>query len=338
MGDDRPTTYVDEATGLVIYRASGTGNCIKGLVASRLGLTPEDHPDWLLDKFAEGVKAEPIILDRFAKETGWKLLDPHDPGSYANLGPMVSRNPHDDQFLLEIPVGSKVIIRCHLDGIGYCYMDRSNGRMGQTRVVEVKAFGKTYWDKYLKQGIMAFPYYSAQLSIQMYGTGLPGIFVVAQKDADGELTGEWNIDYYDEPPVSMGSIKAKIAKVESHVARGALPDCDFNQYPCQFYYLHDDGGEPAPVTEIGEGVMSDMFDTACEGYLRGQALEKEGKALKKANGDIIKQWFDDEKKKGEKVESGRYEVQDYVEQRKDVTIPGYELRYPKIKEKGREGG
>lgn len=333
MGDDRPVTYVDEVTGMVIYRASGTGNCIKGLVASRLGVTPEAHPDWLLEKFDQGNRAEPIILKRFTDETGWKLLDPHDATSYKDLGGMVCREAHDNQFTLEIPVGSKVLIRCHLDGIGYCYADQvgedGGSRVGETRVVEVKAFAQSTWDKYVRQGIMAFPYYSTQLAIQMYGTGLGAVFIVALKDEDGELTDQWKIDYFDEPPVNMGAIKAKVAKVEGYVARGEMPGCDWNQYPCQYYFLHDEP-EVSEPTELGSGVESDMFDTACQEYVKGQALEKEGKALKKKFGDIIKKWFDDAGKKGEKVETGRYRVTDVVMHKDEYVMPAYEMRYPKI--------
>lgn len=303
MGDDRPNTY--EEDGKVIYRASSVGNCVKSLVASRLGYSPQDHPGWLMEKFDEGHVAEPIILDWITQQEEWRFLDPLEPSSYGGTaGTHIVPKPDDDQFLLEIPVGERALIRCHLDGMAVCTGVKPAGKTsygwfglknGLGCVVEVKAFGQSYWDKYEKEGITGFPYYSNQVTIQMAGSGLPCMFVIALKGKDGKLMRDEDgglvtrVEFFKETPVPMTSIKARIAKVEACVRRGELPDCDYNQYPCQFYFLHEEDEEKAAKEAVKQltrqtlaGADATLLDSIGEKYLRGSGLEKSGRELKDA--------------------------------------------------------
>lgn len=258
MGDDRPNVYEDN--GKIIYRASSVGNCIKSLVAIRSGMEPSPHPDWLLEKFAEGNVNEPIILNHL-RSLGWT----------------VDYDGDDNQLELELPIGENVIIRCHPDGQAYLTPD-------DVHVVEAKAFGQVFWDKYMKHGITAFPYYATQVTIEMAGTGLPCLWVMGLKDDLGTVV-KYHIERITEPPLKIGAIKAKIAKVENWSSRGELPACDYDQYPCQFFYLHDDGeGE-------GEEPAADGKDTELElwasEYIRGKDMEAAGKALKQPAGEHL---------------------------------------------------
>lgn len=260
MGDDRPNTYIEG--DWVIYRASSLGNCIKSLVASRLGIEPMPHPDWLLEKFSEGNVNEPIILNML-KDAGWTITDENEP----------------EQMEVEIQVGSRVKIRGHLDGVGI--PPRMATLPEGFHVIEAKAFGKAFWDKYMKEGIAGFPYYAMQVTIYMAALEMPCVFVVGLKDDDGVVT-KIKQEVFINPPMSMGQVKAKVAKIEGLVAKGELPGCDYVQYPCQYYLLHEEEAQ-------GDGGVDEDLevDLLLTNYVRGQELEKEAKELKGPAGEAL---------------------------------------------------
>lgn len=258
MGDDRPNVYVED--GVVVYRASSVGNCLRSLVASRLGYEPMPHPDWLLEKFAEGNVNEPIIMD-MVREAGW----------YVYVDP-----PEIGQLEVEMMVGSKVKIRGHLDGVGF----KEGASPGDDHVIEAKAFGEAFWNKYEKEGISAFPYYSAQLAIYMTAMDMPALFVVGLKDDDGIVT-KIRMDVIDTPPVTIGSVKAIVARAEKWAQQGELPPCSFKQYPCQFLYLHEDEEEE----EYEEDLEMDLVASQ---YAQGRNVEATGAEMKKVAGEKLK--------------------------------------------------
>lgn len=260
MGDDRPNVYVED--GVVIYRASSLGNCIRSLVASRLEMEPMPHPEFLLKAFDEGNRNEPIILQHL-NDNGYTL---------ENTG-------EGEQLEVEIPIGTGIKIRCHPDGIGYKDLD-----VDQRRVIEAKAFGKTLWDKYHKTGIDSFPYYRMQVSIEMAGTGLPCLFVVGLKNVDeGMVCDQFVTTLIEKPPIGIGEIKLKVLQIEKWAKKGELPPCDYDQYPCQFYHLHDEDNDQG-----GTVVDEDLeVDAILSVYVKGQRLEKQGKELKKPAGEEL---------------------------------------------------
>lgn len=301
MGDDRPSVYYDEAelVGKFVYRASALGNCIRGLVASRMGMEPESHPDWLLKRFQEGHDREPEIL-RHVQENEWhgyrmKMLDPNDQGSYAGLAHVIGQ--HDGQFQGEIPVGQQAIIRVHLDGIAQVYSAPVEGevKVGQKVVVEAKAFGPDYWKKWVKHGIEGFPGYVMQLTIEMEAAGLPGLFVVARKDRDGDEGVAGEIVEYDSvmfyhSPGSLAEAKMRVMKVEALAGKGGLAECDMKQYPCQWYWIGGRCSEkaedktPSMETKIlsGDHYLIPEFNRAINNLAAASNKIKAGEAEKAA--------------------------------------------------------
>jgi hypothetical protein len=323
MGDNRPNVYEDN--GVWVYRASSLGNCVKALTAARLGYEAFPHPDWLLKKFEEGNTAEPILIDRFLSyhPGKWWMLDPNNPQAYEDYPYVKHVNVHDDQFTCQIPVGLTAVIRGHMDGI-------ATNHDNELFVVECKAFAASYWDKYMKQGIEAFPYYATQLSLYMHATGLPGMFVMGHKNADGIMNDdcEVHVDRFDTPPISLGAIKTRVAKIENIAKTGELPMCDQNQYPCQYVYLHDDQPEEEDVLELQDRDLdrfADMYEKAC-------AMEKEAKQMKDVAKAGIQATFDILGRKGGKVRTADYNIQDYVSERdaRTVEYKASTVRYPKI--------
>lgn len=292
MGDDRPNVYVED--GVVIYRASSLGNCIRSLVASRLEMEPLPHPDFLLKAFDEGNRNEPVIL-----------------AELANRGYVLEHTGDGEQLETEIPIGDKIRIRCHPDGIGYANLDA-----GSRRVVEVKALARSTWDKFHSKGLDEFPYYKMQVSIEMHSTGLPCLFVVGLKNPDRDnLCDQFVVTLIDKPPIPLNVIKAKVIKVESLAKKGELPSCDFNQYPCQFVHLHED--EEAGTGEIGVDLEIDLLLT---NYVRGQELEKEAKALKAPASEQIKKIL--ESRGVEKIERLKHVISTVSRANTSYDVPG----------------
>lgn len=323
MSDNRPNIYEDD--GMWVYRASSLGNCVKALVAARLGYEAFPHPDWLLKKFEEGNAAEPVLIDRFLSyhPGKWWMLDPNNEFAYEDYPYVKHADVHDDQFTCQIPVGNTAVIRGHMDGI-------ATNDNGDLYVVECKAFAASYWDKYMKQGIEAFPYYATQLSLYMHATGLPGMFVIGHKNADGIMDDgcEVHVDMFLDPPLGLGSIKARVAKIERIATTGELPACDQNQYPCQFVYLHDDDTEEEDVLEVSDVDLdrfADLYEKACE-------MEKDAKRMKDEAKAGIQATFDLLGRKGKKVQTSDFVIQDYVSEREARTVEykASTVRYPKI--------
>lgn len=332
-GDNRPSVY--EEDGIWVYRASAIGNCLKNLVAHRLEMGASEHPDWLLKAFDEGKKNEPIILQMLKDEGEFKFLDEYEltmRGIAGNTIRMVN-----GQFEAVIPIGKSAMIRGHTDGIVQRFVKTAEWDSGDRRVVEAKAFAKSFYDKYKKLGLAGFPYYVAQVSSYMHATGLPCLFVVGLKDEHGVVQ-SIEKEYIDTPPMSIGQLKAIVAKVESCAAKGELPGCTYEQYPCQFFWLHEkpEAKEGMSVDDVEEVLLESLGQQ----YLEGQATEKEGKKKKKIAGDAIKEWFDEKREDGEgkvlginTVETSKYTIEDFRVPMPESTRPAYELRYPKITEK-----
>ena len=326
MGDDRPSVY-QEGEKLVI-RGSATGHCIKALVAHGLGLSPSDHPDWLLEKFAEGDEGEQPILDLVAEKYNMVISD--------------------QQKEYEIPVGSKAVIRCHIDGIG----TQTVSGVGYEVVVEAKAITESTLKVLENKGIEEMAYMAVQLSIEMAATKLPGLLACGIKDDEGKVVSLQTFSF-DTPPVSLGKIKAKVLKLVGLIDEGVLPSCDYAQYPCQFYFLHE--GEAVhkkkDVERVGEDDEAE-WDQAASQYSSANRAEKQIKERKEEARDRLAKLFDQRGEKGGKVETAGYVINDVVVERKggvdekklkeggidpdEYRKPGYEMRYPKIEAKGIE--
>jgi hypothetical protein len=224
-GDSRPPVYWDPVVGKQVYRAYSLGNCVRALTAFRKGVTPADHPEWLLKAFREGHENESVILSMLYEQGDW---EPVDGGA---------------QREIEIPVGTGALIRGHNDDVAiaqkFSWTDAEKEPDRDQRVIEAKAFAQSTYKKWVSQGFDAFPYYATQLSFYMAALGLPALFVVGLKDEETRVVTEVKVFPVDEPPVPLAKIKARVARIE-HLAE--LPGCDFNQYPCQMYFLGDENG------------------------------------------------------------------------------------------------
>lgn len=234
--DHRPDVYRED--GLWIFRASSLGNCEANLVRQALGQTPEPPPANMLAAYAQGNTNEPIILGKL-KAKGWKELDDMVMSGYGFT------RDESGQFATELKVGTKAIVRCHPDTIMQCHKTTEEQRLagvevGQRRVVEAKALAKSW----TFDGAYTKPQYAWQTSVEVATTGLPLLFVVGWKDDETKIVDDIEFIVPEAPMYSKGQIIARVMRlvklIESIEAGEAkLPECDYAQWPCGFYQLHN---------------------------------------------------------------------------------------------------
>lgn len=234
VGDDRPNRY--EENGHVIYRASALGMCMKSLVALGLGNNPEPHPDWLLQKFAEGVAGELVVIGMLREN--WRIVDESEGHNYTW---------HDGQILVEVPVGTQVTIRGHADALGTCYKavvpeyGESDWQVGEKRLIEVKCVSEDYAPVVLKN----LPYYYlVQVVVYSHYVGFPPMLVLGVKDEEGQVKYLLS-EMLDDLPIGIRDVKMRVMEIEEWIAKGELPPCDHPTWPCQFSWMCDSPGGPA---------------------------------------------------------------------------------------------
>lgn len=268
MADHRPDAYFEDDT--LIMRASSFANCERALIAAATGMPGAGVPEKMLKRYNESAAVEDQVIDALhgrsirwrdgeGVDFGVKVLDPLDLSAYAQLGGGISRVADDDQFTMELtlvePTATlpRTVLRGHLDGIGRVYITGDmRFTIGDTLVIEAKAFGPDLWKKWLKGGIAALgDRYQYQCAAYAYAVGLdapaPVLFVVGRKDGDGALL-EVRMELIPEPLVKLSSFKGKARKVARAAMTGVVPDsCAQLDYPCPYYMLHDATAPSRPV-------------------------------------------------------------------------------------------
>lgn len=249
--DHRPDAY-EEAGGLVVYRASALGGCIRALVAARQGYTPVSPDEKSLRVMGEGVLHEDHILASLERSKGWE----------------VGRRQEE----LELRIGTRLVVRCHPDGVATGGALEAGGR-----VIEVKAMGRDVYTRWLKEGWGGFRRYAWQMSIEMFVTGRLGIFAVKNRD-----TGEITVEMVDDPPVGLAEIKARVVKAEAAAARGELPACDPVSWLCSYRYLHEEtggnGDAARAVEDVEVDALAGSYDVARARATQAEAMQKEARA------------------------------------------------------------
>jgi hypothetical protein len=247
--DHRPDVYRED--GLWVFRASSLGNCEANLIRQALGQTPEPPPAKMLEAFAQGNTNEPIILGKL-KAKGWKPLDRSV--VEASTGATFDES---GQLCTELKVGTKALIRCHPDEVMQCFKTTEESRLagaevGQRRVVEAKALAKSWtFDTYYREKC------AWQTSVEVATTGLPLLFVVGWKDDETKIVEDIEYIIPEAPVFSKGQIIARVMglvrKIEAiEAGEGKLPECDYAQWPCGFYQLHN--------TETGVHAKKEIAD------------------------------------------------------------------------------
>lgn len=253
--DDRPSVYIEN--GVAVYRASAVGGPSHVLAAARAGIRPASHTDRTKRYMAEGNLHEPAIM-AYVGTQGWLL---------EHIGA--------DQAELDIPITSRIMVRCHPDGYGTSMVEHPNAPRGTRVIIEAKAMSDAVFSNYNRGGFDEFYRYAVQFSLEMIGSGLPGLFVVKNRN-NGEI--RWQV--FTEPPISLADIRKRLLLIDKGAREGDLNPLNekCTMFPCQYHFLHDEPTVDIVVDDIIDG-LAQMVDEARE--RRKQAEEVERRAREK---------------------------------------------------------
>lgn len=255
-----PNVYHDEDR--IIYRASGLGQCIRGLVAERMGVKPmKITHEPTLRVFHEGHLHEGAIV-----------TDINTAGEYY----IETQEPQEE---LEFHVRDNIYIRGHIDGRGYKVGDP------QPHVFEGKSMSKDVFANWMscwrnnQFPVDEFYGYAMQITIYMNTLWLPALYVAKDRNS-----GQMDVRVLDKPPMPMDVIFERIDKIEEWAELDSFPFCDKPRYPCPFYHIHDETNPNA--AEVPEA-QDDVLAACCKEYETADNLEKQMAARKKLARDRI---------------------------------------------------
>lgn len=270
--DNRPAVYIEGDR--VIYRASGLGYCMKGLVAARKQMTPLPHSDEVLRWMGEGnIHEDPILME--VEKQGYTVSD--------------------QQREVEFEVAPGIVVRGHIDG-------KAAEVTTDEYVVDAKAVSKDRYALFERTGLSGFVPWKWQLSVYMLALDLPGMMAVKDRNSGKVL-----IRTYHDPPFSSGAIKKRVMMVEAAARRPiAQTPCEPNAmtWNCVWRYLHDDtttrADSPDPDLLI-------ILGSLCSSYDSERAKEKRAKDAKDAlGGRIVQVMMQSGVGQKESVDSGEF--------------------------------
>jgi len=280
--EQKPNRY--EENGSVYYRASGLATCPKALVAMRDGMTPESKPEWFKEVLDEGTRMEDTIRKLWVED-------------YAET-------VKDDQrevklWVMENDAGQDVYIVGHIDGI----TDVTDGGERVVTLWEAKKFRDSTWEKFKRQGVECNPNYPMQVSSYMHALSDEydqdvGLFFVGghYKPGDSDAGLEESIEEvythgYPDPPINRLAIRKHIAGLEKLMAEAAgvsdVPCCDPLQYPCGFYFLHEDTEiVEVKVTGEQEAIINQINSKTAEKSAATKVLKLIDEEIKRLKGQL----------------------------------------------------
>ncbi len=322
------------------YRASTLGSCERALVLEAMGQTPAPMPDHVQKGMDEGTANEQKILDDPRVEAA-NFTIAKDRAVYELFGGVTVAPTGGMQLYTELDCGKAGVVTCHPDAIA---VHTQGEQIGQFRVVEVKFLRggwpspKTIDDFWAKN-----PKYAWQFAVQMHATGLKGLYLIGNKDDDGEIVdgvdGIRRVEI-DEPPFTRAQIVKRLAAltrmVNEAVDGGAVPACDWRMYPCGFYQDHDGqkvwAGEDKPLLEV-KGRAADEIRALAIAYEAAKAKEKQHKGEAEEIRDRLLELLGAAGDETGCVQYGGWEVQGVVDEVPASTreFKAYTRRYVKVK-------
>jgi len=281
MSDDRPSAYFEGEH--LIFRGSAVGDSAHALAASLAGIRPVDFSADAKMRMAEGVLHESDILERVAKEAEMDWSVHRD---------RISFNP-DEQEEIDFPITNRIVVRLHPDG----FLFTPEGHPAY--VVEAKAMGRDVFMEWEKKGFAASMRYATQMSLEMYATGLPGVFARKNRDT-GKIKWEAMID----PPVDLVTIRRRLMVIAKRSAEGVLDPIPEEkcQWGCRFFFLHDH--------EVGETVEDETIDSLAEMVARARERKQQAEEVEREARGKLREYLGEAGKRRTKTWSVAYREQE----------------------------
>lgn len=230
---DGRLVYVDPATNLIVYRASGLGGCKKALLAARLGYDEiYSGRGGKPQIFAEGELHENAVVDRM-RLMGWEIAD--------------------QQLEIVLQIRRYIVqVVGHIDGMARLHetVSYQPDQLGPWKLLEIKSMGTKEYSKFRElawdtPGLIQK--YKWQISCYMYALATEGMLfrpaILAVKNRDN---GELWLENIDKPFFTFHEISARILEIEQWVKDGLGPEqlvCDVPNFFCPYSYLHEHDSE-----------------------------------------------------------------------------------------------
>lgn len=282
------------ALGVIVYRASELGRCIRASVAEQLGMKPLPPPAWLQGVYDGGNEHEDMCILALRRE-----------------GYLVT----DGQREVVLRVGDDVEVIGHLDGqVGGSYVLDDPGY-----VLEIKspnAYAK--FEKAYKTDDWSDPLcarYAWQISTYMVATGLEAVVACL----DGEVVKTFGVEI---PPHSRQEIIERVKLIESLTT---LPDIcsQADGAGCPFRYLHGD------EVEIIEDPVADVLVAE---YERNREMKKLAEVnMKNLSGDLTAHLAGRDSITTERVKVTRYTTERKTLEKERMVEDGVDVaKYEKV--------
>lgn len=209
-------------SGRPVYRASSLGGCIRSLTAARLGESSSPPNAGLRAAMEASGSLEDEIVRRVETELGdgkviWQQKRVELPVSLHSPKP-------NEACVLCASGEHSAIVRGHIDGL----------HQQSDSIIEIKALGKTNFDKYNSGGLLALgslgEKYMIQASVYSAATGRKIRMVIGEKlkrdDGTFEI-GELIIEpaHSGETFYPLADIYDRIRTIEDYASRDELPEC-----------------------------------------------------------------------------------------------------------------
>lgn len=259
MADNRPTVYQEGDNW--IYRASGSGSCLRYLVAIALGYDEQRGKKWddLLERSAnEG---------NFHEETIIRTLE--------GAGMVRVERAQEEVNIQVIP---KVFLRGHIEGLLVHQEEHAQFNAKWRELLEIKSMSTKQFKKWTGRGFDNFPRYAFQLSTYMKAFPNYDVRYIVKRREDGFV--DERVIEAGNPPIPFSQVRRKIVLAEKYRRKGELPPCDIDsQWGCPVWYLHDEADEEdvVPLSEEEEELMGELV----EEFLTHKRVEDLGKTAEK---------------------------------------------------------
>ena len=276
MGDDRPTVYQEQER--VYYRASGSGDCVRALVASAMSYQErrsEDRVKLLSTSAEEGNLHESWVQDKF-REQGFTV--------------------HGDQDTVEVQVIPGVFVRGHVDGLvdtpmgmeKVTYISGAPTEWNSKRaLLEVKSMSNAQFKKWESGRFKNFEKYAYQISWYMEAFPECDVLYVVKRREDGRIM--VNVIPAGQPPIPLKDRKKKILVAEKYRRKQEFPECDSKeQWFCPFWYLHDEEEDEGDYGRALSAAQEEELALMLVQYLKLKEVEDRGKEAEKTRKELNK--------------------------------------------------
>lgn len=242
------------------FRMSEIGYCPRALVANRLRLPSEEAPPWLITAAKEGKMHEQWIKNELRDE-GYVVED-------CKVCPICLEKLNSKREGLHVELEyDKFVIIGHTDGRIH--------RDGKIQGLEIKSMSLYEFDRWYKGGFAEFPQYAAQITFYMEADRRDSWLYIVKNRSSGyqpRIT-------LTTPPANIQELIDRTNSIVDFINRKELPDAEFrsDSIECR-RCLYKQNCMPV-LTEL-DPIQTTVLTRATQDWRTGNAMEKEGKALK----------------------------------------------------------